>query len=471
MKILSPFLILIFFGNNAIAQNDTLTLGAALNIVNQYHPMVRLAHIQNEKARAALVSAKGAFDPKIFFIQNTKDFSGLNYYNLNSLGLEVSTLSPVSFTSGFENNTGNYLNPENKNPTGGLYSTGVTISLLKNTITDKHRTQLRQAEVLRDQSEFASEMMLNDIYLDILTQYSLWLQAYQEQLIYEQSIAFCKDRLSAIREELQVGARAEIDTLETFVLLQNFEALRMQAAMESFKYKLALSAHLWFENATPLSIKENTVPSQTGLGFLDSLVNVYSSTLGLGQWASTHPGIQTLEKAKEIGKLDLRLKKQDLLPELKLKYNFLQAAPFGFSDITSQNQRFGVNFSTPVFLRTERGNYAKSRLELESLELKLDYKSREILLKNEAALNQLNTYKSNLELTQKVAEGYRLLYFAELDKNDAGASDLFLINTRQLRLTDAELKLNNARYKFLQSKLQYLHSTGTLYMLENALIN
>lgn len=448
------------------SQSDTVSFDQILRIVKNYHPLITAASLQIDKANANTQISRGNFDPNFSFQNNQKSQNGIDYYQTNRTGFEAATLSPIKVSAGYENNGGTFLNPENKTPNAGLYYAGVDISVLKNAITDKRRTQLKQAKLWAEQSNYNYQDQMNMLFTEIITDFLHWQQSYLELVVYEQSIQLVEERLMAIRQETQLGSRADIDTLETYLLLQNFLNSKNQARLEVFKSRLALSAHLWQNADMPLDITESAIPSTAGWEKIEQLISQYGDSIYYKQLPENHPQLLGLGLSVETTELDLKLKKQALLPDLRLKYQFLSTSAFPLSEYNTQNNRLGLTFGTPLFLRTERGEYKKARIEYESALIKQNFKVREIQLKNKSYWEQVLTYKQNHQVFRGITEGYRLLYDAEIERNEAGASDLFVVNTRQMRLTDAELKLIDLYNKMQTSKIFYLENAGVLYLLQ-----
>ncbi|MCC7299444.1 MAG: TolC family protein, partial [Bacteroidia bacterium] len=210
----------IFNCTTAIAQDTSKAIGlpAVLQLVGQNHPMVKYSALIPFKAGAALTIARGNFDPQFNYFRDQKYYDNTNYYELQQLGLQLNTLSPISINAGVEQANGTYLNPEEKTPSGGLYYSGVSVSLLRNALTDKRRTLLRQSKLIREQSFFEQQIVLNELGREIIGAYLDWVMAEKEKAIYTRAITSVEERLVAIRQEVIAGSKAEIDTLETYVL-------------------------------------------------------------------------------------------------------------------------------------------------------------------------------------------------------------------------------------------------------------
>ena len=86
-----------------------------------FHPISKQASIQIKKGENEVRKTKGQLDPLLFSNLDQKKFNQQEYYNLFSGGLRVPTWYAVDFKTGFEQNQGVNLNPQNKTPANGLF--------------------------------------------------------------------------------------------------------------------------------------------------------------------------------------------------------------------------------------------------------------------------------------------------------------------------------------------------------------
>ena len=94
------FIVSVFFKIPAFSQDfnhEVLSFREYLGYVKKYHPLVSRANLEIDKAQAALMQARGGFDPKIELDFDTKQFKGTQYYSvLNSSQLHSRAASEVS---------------------------------------------------------------------------------------------------------------------------------------------------------------------------------------------------------------------------------------------------------------------------------------------------------------------------------------------------------------------------------------
>ncbi|MBK7410356.1 MAG: hypothetical protein IPJ40_21235 [Saprospirales bacterium] len=142
-----------------MAQGDStiLTYREFIGFVWQQHPLARQAELQMDFADAALLSARGAFDPVLSSGWNEKYFDDKHYYRIFDAGFRIPTWYGLSVTGGYENTDGTYLNPENKTDQNGLWTLGVEANLLQGLLIDERRAALQQAKKYTSRQQRMSE--------------------------------------------------------------------------------------------------------------------------------------------------------------------------------------------------------------------------------------------------------------------------------------------------------------------------
>lgn len=445
-----------------------LDLRDVLMLVKQNHPVAIQAGIVADQGDAYLLKARGEFDPKFSFEKNNKFYTGKNYYDLASYGLSVPTWPGADLYLGTNQNSGVYLNPDETTPPGGLSTIGGNISLLRNLITDQRRTLLKQAKLLKNQNQAVRSLYLNQLCADVLQAYTDWYIAWKEQEMYKNALTLTETRLKQIREEVAAGSKAAVDTLESAVQLLNFGISLKEARLNLLKSKLALSVHLWNSDGKPLEPGDNVIPAESSFAFLDTMARQFNDSNWNSRMASEHPLLVSANLDVQSSMLDVRLKKQNLLPDLSLKYRML--APGSLLEANgynTDNYQFGIKFGTSLFLRKERGDYQLAKLKQQSYEWKLTQKNRELSNKSNALWKQRTTYAGIARDYGQVVDGYDALYKTELTRLDAGESNMFLVNTRELRLIDSRLKWIQYNRKYIECNIDYLENAGVLWNLLN----
>jgi outer membrane protein TolC len=205
---------------NAHAQKqEVLTFDAFKAMLNN-HPALRMADLRVEKGQQELMKAKGAFDPKISATHQNKFFKSTEYYNQTQIGVDIPLRAPLVLKTNFENANGAYFNPEEKTPNGGLLSAGVAVPLGQGLMTDKGRTELRQAESYQRYASIEQKQLIQELRFDGFQQYWRWWMSSKVLDIHREWVDIAEQRMNDTRNRFLAGDIASIDTLETSIQVQ-----------------------------------------------------------------------------------------------------------------------------------------------------------------------------------------------------------------------------------------------------------
>jgi outer membrane protein TolC len=141
--------------------------------------------------------------------------------------------------------------------------------------------------------------------------------------------------------------------------------------------------------------------------------------------------------------IDLRLQREMLKPIVNLKYNAINQpiANNPIANYSLQNYTWGLDFAIPILLRKERAQVQIAKLRLQDMNLILDNKRALLIMKSRGSLNEWQITEQQLSFyTKTVADINRILQ-AERTLFDNGESSVFLINTREMTLVNAQIKL------------------------------
>jgi outer membrane protein TolC len=431
--------------------------------VMEFHPVARQAALLSENARQELRIARGEFDPKLEADLAMKELKKQLYYRNWNTQLKV----PVwigELKAGYENNQGSYVNPEVRTSDAGLAYAGVSVPLPigQGFFIDARRNTLRQAQLFRDIAEADRVKEINKLLLSAAKDYWNWYYAHNEYRMINESYELADVRFQAVKERVVQGDLAAIDSVEAQTILQDRLVQLRQAEVGLINARLLLSNYLWDENDTPLEIPEAVVPNdfdatQRTLGepTLDTL---------LARARQNHPELRKLTLKIRQLEVEERFRRDLLKPTIRADYNLLSRAPVETESMDMaflrNNYKFGAYFSFPLFLRKERGKLQQTIIKQEQNGFERFQAGREIENGIRAAYNELKTTEGLLTVQQQMVDNYRRLRDGELQKFDNGESSLFLINSRDSKYIEAQIKLISLRSKYEKQKAELLWAAG-----------
>jgi len=447
------------------AQSEEVLTYDAFKVMLNNHPALRMADLSVEKGQQELTKAKGAFDPKISATHQNKFFKSTEYYNQTYVGVDVPLRAPLILKSSFENANGTYVSPDETTPNGGLLNAGIAVPLGQGLITDKSRTEMRQAQAYQRYSVIEQNRLTQELRYDAYKQYWEWWMTRRVLDIHREWVAIAEQRLTDTKNRFLAGDIASVDTLETAIQLQNRKQKYQSAEAKWAKESFDLTSHLWEENEQnfiPLESIKNTVPQKEML-FDEALINTNVLTDRTNSLASTNPQLLKFIPMLEQLRAEERWKKELMKPVVNLQYNAISEATEPASDILMlNNYKWGAQISWPILMRKAKGELGITRIKIEELELEALQKTTVIRNKALAAIRQLELLRLQLTNVASNVSNMQRLLDAEREKFNSGESSVFLINTREQQLFDLRVQEAEISTQLKIQEIEILYLLGTL---------
>lgn len=457
--ILTPFFFILGF--TLVAQNDSiLSFKEYVGYVKQFHPIVKQALLKQEEGQSEILKSRGNFDPKLESEYQRKDFKKLDYYNILDAKLKVPTWFGLEFTAGFERNSGVFINPERNVPEDGLYSAGASLDVF-GILINKRVATLKKAKIIANQRNIESQLLLNEIVFDAATSYFLWKNAFDNKQLYKNFVTAAKIRLNGVKQGVVWGDKAPIDSIEAKIALQNRQISLKQAEIDYQKARLDLETYLWTNDEAPLEIKAGIAP-QFNLTAVDTIFNLPNNGNRLQEAIINHPKLALLDQKSRGLSIERRLKIRELFPKLEVKYNFISPTADQIDTFNTDEYKAGFKFSYPLFLRKERASLKLNTIKRQSLAFETKTQQQQIKNKLIALAGNLELYEEQVVLLDDAVLNYQTLLRAEERKFGIGESSLFLINSREQKLIDAQLKQNSVNLKLNTTKGLLYNALGII---------
>ena len=441
-----------------LSAQDSLELGFSdfLNLVKKYHPVVKQAELQIDIGKATVRQARGNFDPTVEAGVDKKEFEESVYWDRFGAAVKVPTWYGLELQGKLQQNEGSFINPDETVPEDGLYSLGVRweVGLL-----NQRMATLKQAKLFREQTRAERDLAVNDILYEASLVYFNWVLAYRNSLIYERFVDNARFRLEGIKQQVESGDIAPIDSVEARIALNNRLLDQEQARLSLFKSRLALSNYLWGQDLTPLELKEDTQPGNLEGEEVDTALQINGLLPGEFD-VEEHPLINSLLLDIEQLRVEKRLKVNQLLPRITLEYNFLTTSPEIFDSFQDNNYKGSVGLKLPLFLRKERGALQLAKYKLQNARWDADVVSVELKNKVNALYGQLRSLGDQQLVIRDVVADYQTLFEGEERKYRVGESSLFLVNSRERQYINAELERNELRFRLQETKAELFRILG-----------
>lgn len=445
---------------------NTLSPEDFFALVRQNHPVAKQADLLPERAQARLLQARGSFDPKIFGDFENKTFKETEYYSQVYGGLKIPTWYGIEFKADYSYARGTYTNPKDFLPEQGLAGAGLSVSLGRGLWIDQRRAVLLQAKIFREASEAERLIALNDLLFDASKRYVDWAISERQLIVLQNAARLSAERLRWVKQSYGVGDEPAIDTVEATIQLQNVSLLLREAELAVRQTRLELANFIWDSEGRPLELRDETMPAaldpeaigaDPGPSQMDSLYT---------QINLLHPELLNYRYKLAGIEIDRRLAAEQLKPRLNFNYQFVNEnivrgdgigpfyAPF------ENNYKWGLDLGFSLFLRKERGKLQEVKIKREQTRLDRDLKRQNLLNKIESYFQELMIIRRQLGIAEAAVINYERMLEAEEIKFRIGESSVFLINSRQNKLIDAQLKLIALRGKVFKARAGLAWASG-----------
>ncbi len=414
-----------------------LTYNEFLGYVKKYHPLVKNAQLELNKAQANLMMARGGFDPKIEVDYSNKQFKGKEYYSILNSSFKIPTWYGIEIKAGFDNNDGYYLNPENGTPNQGLTALGISIPLGQGLWINKRMADLRKAKLQIEWSQSEVKLQAIAILYDASLAYFNWKKNYEEVQLYRNYTANAEKRFTGIQSLIRAGDKPAIDSVEAGMTVKNRLLSLEDSNLKLNKSKLELSNYLWIDDNIPMEITDSMIPEIL-------LEKTIQETLQTNNLTNTdfsiedHPKINALQSKIDILNVERKLNANELLPKIDIGYSYL-SEPKYFENFKEDNYKIGLDFSFPLFLRKERAKLKLTNYKIQETEYTLDVEKLQLANKIEAQKTEISSLNKQLLLIKGLAKDNQTMLNSEERLFSFGESSLFLINTRENNLVSAQL--------------------------------
>ncbi|WP_323788956.1 TolC family protein [Psychroserpens sp.] len=459
LSILFLFITSFAFSQEQTQVNDSIIFSFSeyLGYVKKFHPIAKQAELTIQIGQANLMKARGGFDPKLEVDHNRKKFKNTAYYDQLSATFKIPTWYGIELKGNFEQNEGDFLNPQAFVPEDGLYSAGISASLGQGLFINQRMADVKKAKFFREQTLADRELLVNQILYDASISYFNWLQAYTEVKTYERFLENASTRAKGVERSVDAGDKAKIDITEANITVKNRTLGLEQAKVKLMKAALDLSTYLWLNDNIPVEIQDNVVPDTGIETTIDDVLEI--SGLPLTDFViENHPKLKSLNLKYEGLQVDKRLKANKLLPIVDIQYNFLSQDPDIVRSFNSNTYKGGLNIAFPLFLRKERGDLKLAKFKLQ--DVKFDIANERITIQNKvlAIYRELESFETQNQLITEIVNDYTTMLNAEERKFSFGESSLFLINSREKSLIDSQLKAIELQNKYLKAKAKLFNS-------------
>jgi outer membrane protein TolC len=466
-----------------------LTIEEVLAKIELTHPLLKATGLERAQARAKILKALGAWEPKV---RNEVEMDRYQTFNLTNVSgapnhLTVGyndTFVKVGHPWGWELFVGirnvfgdhatlsgqNTLNPSDRNVQSPAVAVpqdlqlfyaqqmaivGGKFDLLRGFMINDAYAEFQQAELTEPQAEVKVAQKRQDLFLAGAVQYWDWQVAVKQAEVQKQNLAVAEARFAQIEGRAKAGTVAPLDTVEAGQEVQRRReaAIAAQRKVEYEQYKLSL--FLW-ENGEPVTPLPEWAPEFTGETPLPSEEEIVGAKVAAKE---DRPEIRELAIEINMNNIQLKLAKNSLLPKLTVEGGPAMGSIYWAGGI---GYRVGTLFSIPLFNREARGKVTHAEAEQERLTYELWNAEQKVSLDVD---NWVSAIVRARDRVRAASEAYRLaktLEEGERKRFDMGATNILFVNTRERNAVEAAYELYRAQYDYVLARGGLLWAKGAL---------
>lgn len=426
----------------------------------QSNPLAKRANNEKRYSELLLRAARGNYDPLVSGNYDQKQFNGSNYFTTLNSEIKQPIFTNQYLNFGYDYGVGSNISPEFYTPSQGLPYLGLEVGVLQGLIIDKRRAEVLKAKEYVNYFTAEQKIQLNNLLFESSQRYFEWLFSAKQIALNNYFMDAARKRLEGIEALANVGERATVDTVEAVIFYQTRLLDLQNALMENQKSSNDLSSFIW-QNETPSLLNNNYQTTDS----LEVYYNKAKSALveNLNLTNNLNPILSKYSALQNVLNVDVRLKKEMIKPILNVKYNFLSNGTSVINpQFSNNNYKWGLNMSFPLLLRNSSNEYKIAKVVSQNNSLELSNKTNELNFKVNALQQNISILAQQLLNAERSVSYSKLLLEAEKLKFDNGESSLFMLNTRENKLLETELKLAEYKLKFIKTVLNIIYLNGNL---------
>ncbi|BFU92062.1 MAG: putative Outer membrane efflux protein [Nitrospira sp.] len=466
-----------------------LTIEEVLARIELTHPLLRATGLERAQARAKVLKALGAWEPKV---RNELEYDRFETYNLTNVTGAPNVLSigyndtflkvghPWGWSifggirSGFGDRASLVGSGNTISPTHVPISPGVAIpqdqqlfypqqsaiyggefDFLRGFMMNEAFAAFQKAEIAGPQAEVQVAQKRQDLYLAGAVQYWDWQVAVKQADVVKRALAVAEERYRMVEGRAKAGAVAPIDVVEAREEVQRRReaAIAAQRKVEYEQYKLAL--FLW-ENGDPVTPRPEWAPEFQGDTPLPSEEDVAAFKV---EATEDRPEVRELYIQAKLNNVELKLAKNNLLPRLTLDGGPAYGGVYYFGGFS---YRAGLIFSMPLFNRGARGKVLHAEAEQTRLAYKQFYTERQVQIDVDNWLSAQVRARDRVKVSTEALRLAKTLEEGERARFNMGATSVLFVNVRERAVVEAAYELYRAQADYAVSRGGMLWARGAL---------
>lgn len=355
---------------------------------------------------------------------------------------------------GYRVSSGTFPLYEDKNYTNqlGEIRAGAVFSLLRDRMIDDRRFGRVSADADQAISQAERQMVAIGVQRRAFDAYLNWVAAGQRLAVFRQLLDLAQERQRGLRRSFEAGLRSRITLTENEQTVLRRQAMVVQAEQALANAANTLSLYWRDGEGKPLIPRPEQMPAQ-----------LPAAPLTAPQTEVARPDLLVAQLRERLVRDRLALDRNALLPRLDLQVEMArdigETGPGGISR-SGNDLRFGLRFSVPLEQRAARGRLMQTEAELEANLRRTQWLDEQIKTEVEGIGIALNAADRLIGLTADERQRADEMAMAERRRFEMGASDLFLVNSREETAASVSLNLLEQQVRRISQSADLAAATG-----------
>jgi outer membrane protein TolC len=435
-----------------------LTLDAVLASVDASHPGLEAADRKVEAAQGRRLAARGAWDPRLLVRGR---WAPVGYYDNGQVDALVRQATPVwgiQAYAGYRIGWGDYpiYKGQLETLSAGEVRAGIEVPIWKDGPIDARRAGVAKTRALAsaaDCERAASRLELGNAAADA---YWTWVAAGQEVEIQRDLLGVARERDGRLREQAELGSIPEIVLVDNERLVLDRQAKLVFASRAFAQATLELSLFVRDDQRNPVRADHERVPA----AIAPVAVDLPAEDSDIQHALDRRPELCRLRREREAAEVELKLARNQRAPTVNAQGFVAQDFGTGPATLAPTELGVGLFFEMPLALREARGDYRAARAEARRVDAQLRGLADRVAAEVRQSRVDLLAARERVELARRQVEVAETLAAAEREKFRQGASDLVIVNLRELAAADAARLEVEARAAAQKARADYLTATG-----------
>lgn len=417
-------------------------------------PQIIEALARTRAADARRLTAEGAFDT-VFSAEGGSRLVG--YYG--GTYADVKVARPLEswggqVYGGYRASSGRFPLYEDKNYTNefGEIRAGAVFSLLRDRMIDDRRFGRVTADADRAMADAERQMVAIGVQRKALDAYLNWVASGERLKVYRHLLDLAQERQRGLDRAYKAGLRPRIVLTENDQMVLRRQAMVVQSEQAMAAAANALSLYWRDGEGNPTIPRREQLPA----ALPEPVVTAMPQDL-------QRPDLLVAELKTRLVQDRLALDRNALLPRLDLNMEVARdigdIGPGGASR-SGNDVRFGLKFSVPLEQRTARGKLMQTQAELDANQTRARWLDEQIRAEVDGIAIAFDAATQLIALSEQEKQRADTMAVAERRRFEMGASDLFLVNTREETAAGVALGLLDGRLKRLASSADLAAASG-----------